>query len=138
MVASPIRLETGDLGCPHCKYILDSVKSPFYLRDEYVGHFDSLSCSICNFHLFTAKGYELAIKTAKKFDFINSKIESEIGDHTEEQFTLYWPLLNSNSGFRSLFLEKQENPVSEYNQPENFVIPPLPLPQNVKTQKTNY
>ena len=147
MIANPIRLETDGLGCPDCKYALGSVKSPFYLHDKYVGHFDSLSCSICSYHLFTSKGYELAIKTANRFGLINSKIEREFEDLSkierefedlsEEHFTQYCSLANSNRGFNFLSHEN-DGPVSGYNKPEELVVSKRSSPQKMKTQKTYY
>ena len=155
MIANPIRLETGGLGCPDCKFVLGSVKSPFYLHDKYVGHFDSLSCSICNYHLFTSKGYELAIKTVNRFGLINSKIEGEFEDLSkiegefedlskiegefedlsEEHFTSYCSLANSNHGFN--FLSHENNgPVSGYSKPEELVVSKRSSPQKMKTQRT--
>ena len=136
MTNSPIRLETGGLGCPDCKYALDSVKSAFYLHDEYVGHFDSLSCSICRYHLFTSEGYKLAIETAKKFDVIKKNKEFE--DLSEEYFTVYFSLHDSNRESTPLSLENHSNLVSGYNQPEELAIPTSTSPRKTSTRRTNY
>ena len=89
MTVTPTRLDSGNLGCPSCKIELETKDSPFYVHGEYVGHFESLVCSICSFHLFTAKGYDAAIKQASKFGLVGQKEEVEIDDVVEEKFTVH-------------------------------------------------
>lgn len=137
MTDTPLRLKDGTLGCPDCKTSLQSRKSPFDFHGEYVGHFESYVCSICNFHLFTSKGYDDAIKTAKGFGMIGLS-EFEIDDLSEECFTVYIPSSNANVGVDVLSIDKDEQSISGYNRNEELVITIKPTTVPSKTRLINY
>lgn len=137
MADTPLRLKDGTLGCPDCKTSLQSRKSPFNFHGEYVGHFESYVCSICNFHLFTSKGYDNAIKTAKSFGMIGLS-ELEIDDLIEESFTVYNPSSDANVGVDRLSYDKDEQSISGYNQNEELVIIIKPVTVLSKIRLINY
>lgn len=68
--ATSTRLDDGSIGCSRCKLPLTEVRSPFYIRKEYVGHFDSLDCPLCHFHIFTEKGYDDAMQMAHRYGLV--------------------------------------------------------------------
>lgn len=71
------RLDDESIGCSRCKLPLTEVSSPYYISKEYVGHFDSLDCPLCHFHVFTEKGYDHAMQTAYEYSLVGPPEEDE-------------------------------------------------------------
>lgn len=139
MTETPIRLDSNDLGCPRCKTKLELGNSPFTINDEYVGHFESLFCSICHYHLLTAEGYDKAIKQASKFGLVGSEEEYEIDDTVEEHFTVYAPLSIGCYGIEKISLGVDEDESLVGHNEDSILL--VPTPSNClksKTRLTNF
>jgi len=57
MSEGPIRFDSDELGCPHCKSPLSEGKPPFYYREVLAGSFDSLRCDFCGCFVLTESGF---------------------------------------------------------------------------------
>lgn len=66
----PVRNDKDILECPRCNSPLMKKLSPFYLRGEHIGRFESLVCDICNYSALTAIGYDKAMLEARKFGLV--------------------------------------------------------------------
>jgi len=142
MADTPVRLDSGELGCPRCNTVLEIGKSPFNIHEEYVGHFESLLCSICNYHLFTATGYDNAIKKASTFGLVGqeeTKEEIEVDNLVENLFTLYVSLNSVPSSYDKLRIDGYDNDsMSRYNL-TNIVLPPIQrIISKSKTRSSNF
>lgn len=135
--ATSIRLNDGNIGCSRCKLPLIEIHSPFYIRKEYVGHFDSIDCPICHFHIFTEKGYGNAMQMACKYGLVGPPeeeeevemcntsqsqdipVESSTSRVTKEQF-----LIMTVQGQISLlqFIQSDNRHKINYNQDESIDI----------------
>ena len=85
--ATSTSLDDGGIGCSRCRLPLTETHSPFYIRKEYVGHFDSLDCPLCHFHIFTEKGYGDAMQMAHGYGLVGPPEEVEMCDTVQAQDT---------------------------------------------------
>lgn len=85
--ATSTRLDDGSIGCSRCRLPLTVARSPFYIRKEYVGHFDSLDCPLCHFHIFTEKGYGDAIQMAYRYGLVGPPEEVAMCETMKAQDT---------------------------------------------------
>ena len=124
MTKSPIRTSTGDIGCPRCETLLKIKKSPFSIRDEYVGHFESLVCPICNYFVFTSKGYEDAVSEARKYGLIGPAEVKEIDGVIEERLTIR-PNRTANNFLIGTLIDKpiENESFESYNESQEIIIP---------------
>ena len=90
--ATSTRLDDGSIGCSRCKLSLTKARSPFYIRKEYVGHFDSLDCPLCHFHIFTEKGYDNAMQMAYRCGLVGPPEEVETCEATHDQDAAVEPI----------------------------------------------
>jgi len=132
LTQTPIRTKTGSIGCPRCETILKIKKASFLLDEEYVGHFESLVCPICNYSILTENGYESAIEEAKKFGLVGSAEVKEVDDLIEEQLIIPNHQKGNNLEYGKLVTELEEKLFETYNMSPQIIIPPIRYPRSLK------
>lgn len=67
MSKDPVRLKSGRLGCPSCRYPLVPGRTPFYHDGDKLGAFDGIVCELCGYGRLTKKGRVEADKATRSF-----------------------------------------------------------------------
>jgi len=135
MTESPIRTSTGDIGCPRCETNLKIKKAPFFLSEEYVGHFESLVCPICNYFVLTSKGYEDAISEARKYGLVGPAEIKESDNVVEERLTIRLNTSSTNFSHGKLIDKSTEDePLEAYTLPQEIIIPEVSIHRPTKSQ----
>ena len=67
MGKDPVRLKSGRLGCPGCRYPLAPGRTPFYHDGDKLGAFDGIVYELCGYGRLTRKGRAEADKAARSF-----------------------------------------------------------------------
>ena len=112
----PNTSDSGALTCSRCDTVLETKKAPFHLHDEYVGHFESLVCPICNYHVLTENGYDKAITEAMKFGLVGPAEVKEMDDTVEEQLSFTPRLVGVNLQMINFIIKANEkNLITAYN-----------------------
>lgn len=96
MSGVPSRGDMGELICPRCQSPLTRRTAPFFIRNQYVGKFDSIVCGICPYSALTSTGYKAAMLEAEKLGLVGAREELfaiptrmyDILQETEEQFAI--------------------------------------------------
>jgi hypothetical protein len=139
MTDCPIRTTAGDIGCPKCSTPLEINKAPFLLHNEYVGHFESLVCPICNYSALTETGYDQAIDEAKKFGMIGpahneNEVLQETDDFVEEHYVTFDVYASGN--FVDYEIEKllDNPPMDAFNSSSLLAAPQI---RTRRTQKSS-
>ncbi len=136
MTECPIRALSGDIGCPKCNTALETKKAPFYLHDEYVGHFESLVCPICHYSVLTDQGYDEAINVASQFGMIGPAYEEqeiirEIENSVEEHHVTSATKVSLNLINDSIERLLNNQPIEAFNDVSTIVTP------QIRTRKPN-
>ena len=67
MSKDPVKLKSGRLGCPSCRYPLVPGRTPFYHDGNKLGAFDGIVCELCGYGQLTKKGHVEADKAIRSF-----------------------------------------------------------------------
>ena len=68
MNESPIRNNSGNIGCPKCSISLQKKNTPFKMYEKHVGNFESYVCLMCNYSVLTENGYDKAMAQIKQLE----------------------------------------------------------------------
>lgn len=118
MTKVPVRGPSGSLDCPRCSTPLVRRKAPFVLRGEYVGRFESVTCSICYYSALTSSGYEEATLEARKLGLIGPPEESTITQLVEEKIEILVLRGSANSQLFSQKNRKEGDWLSTISSPD--------------------